>query len=250
MAKHCIVTGALKSGIGEAVTTRLLADGWHVTGTYETDLRDQAAQHAKKSNLTLREVDHSQRASLEKFIASCGDVRFDGLVNNQMLFEMEDPEHFNHDFFEKSVFVNLIAPNILIHGLKSKLKDNASMVIVTSIEGFIGSFGASAYAATKAAVHNLIKSHANNLGRRGIRANAVATGWIGGVMDTDEVFNMSKKITPLGRLGSPSEVASVIAFLLSAESSFVNGTTITVDGGYTGVDTIAKYEFEASKKQA
>ena len=63
-------------------------------------------------------------------------------------------------------------------------------------------------------------------------------------MDTDEVFNMSRKITPLGRLGSPEEVANVIAFLVSKDASFVNGSVVTVDGGYTGVDTIAKYESE------
>jgi 3-oxoacyl-[acyl-carrier protein] reductase len=83
---------------------------------------------------------------------------------------------------------------------------------------------------------------ANNLGARGIRANAVAAGWIGGVMDTDTVFEMSRGITPLGRLGSPAEVANVIQFLLSADSSFVSGSVITVDGGYTGVDPISRYE--------
>ena len=57
---------------------------------------------------------------------------------------------------------------------------------------------------------------------------------------------MSKKITPLGRLGKPEEIAAVINFLLSMESSFINGSVITVDGGYFGVDTIAKYEFEQS----
>jgi 3-oxoacyl-[acyl-carrier protein] reductase len=127
------------------------------------------------------------------------------------------------------------------------LSDGASFVVVTSTEGFIGSFGASAYAATKAAIHNLVKTLANNGGKNGIRANAVATGWIGGVMDTDEIFNMSRRITPLGRLGSPDEIASVVSFLTSVESSFVNGTVIVADGGYTAVDTIAKYEFDASQ---
>ena len=67
-------------------------------------------------------------------------------------------------------------------------------------------------------------------------------------MDTDEVFNMSRKITPLERLGDPNEVANVVSFLLSQDSSFVNGTVIVADGGYSGVDAIAKYEFDDSRK--
>ena len=73
---------------------------------------------------------------------------------------------------------------------------------------------------------------------------------VGGVMDTDEVFNMSRAITPLGRLGSPEEIASVVAFLVSDDASFVNGTVVTADGGYSGVDTIAKYEFDSERAGA
>jgi NAD(P)-dependent dehydrogenase (short-subunit alcohol dehydrogenase family) len=162
---------------------------------------------------------------------------------------MEDPDNFDHDTWERSLAVNLTAPNYLVRELQSRLEEGASIVTITSTEGFIGSFGASAYAATKAAIHNLTKTWANTLGKRNIRANAVAAGWIGGVMDTDEVFNMSRTITPLGRLGSPEEVAEVVAFLVSKNSSFINGATIVVDGGYTGVDTISKHEFQANKKE-
>jgi NAD(P)-dependent dehydrogenase (short-subunit alcohol dehydrogenase family) len=63
-------------------------------------------------------------------------------------------------------------------------------------------------------------------------------------MDTDEVFNMSRKITPLGRLGTQEEIADITEFLLSEKSSLINGTVITADGGYSGVDMISKYEFE------
>ena len=124
------------------------------------------------------------------------------------------------------------------------MTEGASFVTVTSTEGFVGSFGAAGYAATKAALHNLVKTHANNLGHLKVRANAVAAGWIGGVMDTDEVFNMSRKITPLRRLGDPKEIAAVVNFLLSQESSFITGATIVADGGYTCVDTISQHEYE------
>lgn len=64
-------------------------------------------------------------------------------------------------------------------------------------------------------------------------------------MDTDEVFNRSRSITPLGRLGSPEEVAEAVAWIACDAASFVNGATLLVDGGYTGVDTVSKYEYEA-----
>jgi NAD(P)-dependent dehydrogenase (short-subunit alcohol dehydrogenase family) len=168
------------------------------------------------------------------------------LVNAQFYFAMEDPTHFEFSLWDRSLAVNLTAPAYLFHRLR--FVADASVITVTSTEGFTGSFGASAYAATKAAVHNLTKSLANIGGARAVRVNAVAAGWIGGVMDTDEVFNLSRSITPLGRLGRADEIAAVVAFLLSAESAFVNGTVLVADGGYTGVDIIAKYEFEASHK--
>lgn len=245
--KTCVVTGVLNPGIGRAVLERLRKDGWKVIGTYGADQREENEKHSF-SNTSLYEVDYLSRGSIESFLSSIGTERIDAFINVHMYFNMENPDNFDHNEFEKSIFINLTIPNFLLHALKERFSSNAAAVVVTSTEGFIGSFGASAYAASKAAIHNLVKTHANNLGAKGVRVNAVAPGWIGGVMDTDDVFNMSRKITPLGRLGTPEEVAGVIAFLLSGDAGFVNGTVITVDGGYTGVDTIAKFEFEASRK--
>ena len=244
-----VVTGAAKPGYGEALTRRLVRDGHRVVGTYEAEHAENAARLRNELGdaVDLRHVDHASREALRTFAANV-QSSVSGIVHAQFHFAMEDPENFDHDEWDRSLAVNLTAPNYLTYELKAKFADNASIVVVTSTEGFIGSFGASAYAATKAAIHNLVKSLANNLGARGVRVNAVAAGWIGGVMDTDEVFNMSRRITPLGRLGTPEEIAAVITFLLSSEASFVNGATIVADGGYTGVDTIAKYEFEQSRK--
>ena len=247
MSKTFIVTGAAKPGYGEAITRRLLADSYNVIGTFEADDATAADSLRREfpSKLTLHSVNHSSRDSLASFVREInGELA--GIVHAQFFFAMEDPSSFDHDLWDHSLAVNLSAPNFLTHELALHLSNESSVLVITSTEGFIGSFGASAYAATKAAIHNLVKSLANTLGSRGIRVNALAAGWIGGVMDTDEVFNMSRKITPLGRLGTPSEVASAAMFLLTKEASFVNGTTLVVDGGYTGVDTIAKYEFEQS----
>lgn len=169
---------------------------------------------------------------------------FDGIVFAHMYFSLENRGDFSFDEWNKSLAENLTAPMVAAKALERSLADTASFVVVTSTEAYRGSFRAAAYAASKAAIHNLVMSLANNGGPRNVRFNSVAPGWIGGVMDTDEVFEMSKKVTPLGRLGSPIEVARAIRFLLSDDASFVNGATLVVDGGYLGVDGIAKYEAE------
>jgi NAD(P)-dependent dehydrogenase (short-subunit alcohol dehydrogenase family) len=169
----------------------------------------------------------------------------DGVVIAQMFFDIGDAGIFSDLEWNQCLAINLTMPHFLSVSLAPRVNSGGGFVTVTSTEGFIGSFGAAGYAATKAAIHNLVKTHANNFGKHNVRANAVAAGWIGGVMDTDEVFNMSRRITPLGRLGTPEEIASVVKFLLSSEASFITGATIVADGGYTCVDTIAKHEYES-----
>lgn len=249
-SRFALVTGAASEGIGTAITRRLLADGYSVVGSYESSDAEAAGQlQSEHRGLRLLEVDHADPASLER-VLELVERPVDVLVNAQFFFAMEAPGKFNLPQWERSLAVNLTAPLYLFHGLGDRLADGASFITITSTEAFRGSFGASAYAATKAAIHNATMTMANLGGGRGIRANAVAAGWIGGVMDTDEVFNMSRAITPLGRLGSPEEVAACVAFLASDQSSFVNGSVLVADGGYLGVDSISRFEFEAEQNLA
>jgi len=242
-----IIIGAAKSGFAESITRKVIEKGFSVVGTYDNEYSENAKKLQSEfstDQLKLYEVDLSDRSKLLAFVHSIKDP-LEGFVFAQFYFKMENPNDFDHSIWDKSIAINLTAPNFLIHELKSKMKKDSSIIIITSTEGFRGSYGASAYAATKAAIHNLIKTLANNLGRFGIRINALPTGWIGGEMDTDEIFNKSRNLTPLGRLGTDAEVANVVLFLLSKESSFINGTTIVADGGYLCSDPLSKYEFEA-----
>jgi NAD(P)-dependent dehydrogenase (short-subunit alcohol dehydrogenase family) len=241
-----IVIGAAKPGYAESITRKLIQNGYSVVGTYDSEFVDNAEKLKKEftsDKLDLTQVDLASREELASFTKSV-DGKIDCMIFAQFFFDMENPDDFDHAIWDKSLAINLTAPNYLIHELKDQMNTDSSVVIITSTEGFRGSYGASAYAATKAAIHNLVKTLANNLGKRGIRINALPAGWIGGEMDTDEIFNKSRKLTPLGRLGSDDEIANVAYFLVSPESSFINGTTVVADGGYLCSDPLSKYEFE------
>ncbi len=245
-----VVIGAAKTGYAESITRKLISEGYSVIGTFDEEYADNAKKMQAEfplETLTLQQVDLASRDELATFVKSVsGEIC--GMIFAQFFFYMENPDHFEHQMWDKSLAINLTAPNYLIHELKNQIVQGGSIVIITSTEAYRGSYGASAYAATKAAIHNLVRTLANNLGQRGIRINALPAGWIGGEMDTDEIFNKSRSLTPLGRLGTDEEIANVAYFLFSKESSFVNGTTIVADGGYLGSDPLSKYEFEDSKK--
>lgn len=245
-----VVIGAAKTGYAESITRKLISEGYSVIGTFDEEYADNAkkmqSEYASEI-LSLHQVDLSSRDELATFVKSIkGDLC--GMVFAQFFFYMENPDHFDHLMWDRSLAINLTAPNYLVHELKDQMVQGSSIVIITSTEAYRGSYGASAYAATKAAIHNLVRTLANNLGQRGIRINALPAGWIGGEMDTDEIFNKSRSLTPLGRLGTDEEIANVAYFLFSKESSFVNGTTIVADGGYLGSDPLSKYEYEDSKE--
>lgn len=223
-----VVIGAAKTGYAESITRKLINEGYSVIGTYDEEYADNAKKMQAEFSadvLTLKQVDLSSRNELSTFVKSV-EGEISGMIFAQFFFYMEDPDHFDHLMWDKSLAINLTAPNYLVHELKDQMVPGSSIVIITSTEAYRGSYGASAYAATKAAIHNLVRTLANNLGQRGIRINALPAGWIGGEMDTDEVFNKSRSLTPLGRLGTDEEIANVAYFLFSKESSFVNGTTI------------------------
>lgn len=207
---------------------------------------DAEAAHSLLSGPSqLQELNLLDRRAVQDFINSI-DSEVDEVIYAHMHFAMENPSAFDYDAWGDTLNANLTMPLVVAHATTKRFPSLSSFVVITSTEAYRGSFRAAGYAASKAAVHNLVMSLANNGGTTGTRFNAVAPGWIGGVMDTDEVFEMSKEITPLGRLGTPSEVANVVRFLASEEASFVNGTVIVVDGGYLGVDTIAKYEAQTT----
>jgi 3-oxoacyl-[acyl-carrier protein] reductase len=117
------------------------------------------------------------------------------------------------------------------------LEQNSGCILnASSIVGIYGNFGQTNYAATKFGVIGMVKTWARELGRKGIRANAICPGFIHTPILAsmpDKVVKMMEDRVPLGRLGQPEEIANTYAWLASDEASYINGAVIEVSGGAT-----------------
>lgn len=234
--KTILVTGGTR-GIGRAITKKLLSEGHKVFAVYKESTK-QANELAEKygDQVAILQTNLADKEQVSQLIENLKDTQFDGIVNNAGIVYLTKWEDFNFDEWEETLAVNLTAPIKLVHGLRNNLKDGGAVVNIASVDGFCAAFDTVAYAASKAALISATKSLAAILGSRGIRVNAIAPGWVETEMTADTMPDESKELTPLKRNAKPEEVANVASFLLSEQSSFVSGTTVTVDGGLTVVD--------------
>jgi 3-oxoacyl-[acyl-carrier protein] reductase len=184
------------------------------------------------------QVDVTDRASVQAMIeaAVARFGRIDILVNNAGITRDAQLVKMSAEAFDQVVDVNLkgvfhctqaVAPRMIEQG--SGVILNASSVVAT-----YGNFGQSNYVATKAGVVGLTKVWARELGRKGVRVNAVAPGFIRTRMTEgipDKVMDKLTERIPLHRLGDPEEIANAYLWLASDEASYVTGHTLAVDGG-------------------
>ncbi len=234
-----VVIAGINSEVGVCLAHQLLSEGYEVVGFFQKGSGNTEKLEGL-DGAKLVSVDYFDKNSL---ISACENIEsgLDGFVYLEVFFQMEDTVDFDYDLFEKSFKINLFAPNILTRELVKKMDANSSIVIVSSIEAYRGSFGASAYAAAQAAKVNLVQSYSNIFSELyGVRVNSLMTGWIGGY-GFDEAFNKTKNKIPLKRLGFPDEVADDI-FLLLTRHKYTTGSSLVVDGGYLSVDEQSRSE--------
>jgi 3-oxoacyl-[acyl-carrier protein] reductase len=174
------------------------------------------------------------KALVEKVESELGDI--DALVNNAGLTRDTLIARMTDEDWDAVLDTNLRGTFHMCRAVARKMlrRRAGSIVNLTSVVGIHGNAGQVNYAASKAGIVGLTKSLAKELGNRGVRANAIAPGYIDteltGVLP-DEVRNLILGNTPLGRLGTPEDVAGAVRFLCSDEAGFVTGEVLLVDGG-------------------
>lgn len=242
--KNILVTGVSR-GMGRATARLLIKEGYFVYGVYNTGKEEVKKLKEELKNIEIFQCDFSDRENTKILIQTLRKFNFNGIVNSAGIFIPIDFNNFDIKEWDKTFDVNLNTPLLLIEGLKENLEEGASIVNISSTDGMIGSISGIAYSATKAALINLTQSIANILSSKKIRANAIAPGWIGdGMKAPQELLKEVASLNPLKRIGTYEEIAQVVSFLISDKSSYINGTTIIVDGGDASTNYILRKESE------
>ena len=240
--KKALITGG-DSGIGRAVAITFAKEGADVAIVHLAQERADAESTAEAVRAAgracelieadLRTADANRRVAAAA-VAALGGV--DVLVANAA-YQMTHGalEEFPSEQIERTFATNVFSPFWLVKELGEELREGGSVIFTTSVQAYSPSEHLLDYAATKAALNNLVVNLAGELGERGIRVNAVAPGpiWtplIPATMAKEKVEGFGSD-TPLGRAGHPVEVAAAYVFLASDEASYVSGTVLGVTGG-------------------
>lgn len=230
-----LVTGGTR-GIGLATARALAEAGATVVLTGRDEARaKEAAAAVGASGLALDVTDAKAVSSLVRSVAK-EHGKLDIVVANAGIMEDALLGMIKEDVVDTTLSTNVAGTLHTVQAAARAMmrKKTGAIVVLASIVGEYGSAGQTVYAASKAAVANIAKSAAKELGRSGIRVNAVAPG----VIETDLTAGLSEDATaentgktPLGRLGRAEDVANAIRFLVSDEASFITGQVLGVDGG-------------------
>jgi 3-oxoacyl-[acyl-carrier protein] reductase len=240
--KVAIITGSAR-GIGQATAVKFAAEGARVV-VCDLDRKavDQvvaqiAAGGGQAAGFTLNVTDKASIAAMVKGVMDKYG-RIDVLVNNAGIVDDSTLRKMTDEQFERVIDINLKGTYNCARAVVDIMIAQSAGVILnaSSVVGLYGNFGQTNYAASKFGVIGMAKTWARELGRKGIRANAVCPGFV----QTTILKSIPQKVmqamidrVPLGRLAKPEEIANTYAFLASDEASYINGAVIEVSGGAT-----------------
>jgi 3-oxoacyl-[acyl-carrier protein] reductase len=239
--KTAIVTGAAR-GIGKAIAVRFANEGCNIAFTDLAIDENVKATEAEIAALGVKVKGYaSNAANFEDTHAVVGEIvkdfgRVDILVNNAGITRDGLLMRMSEQQWDMVINVNLKSAFNFVHALTPVMmkQKSGSIINMSSVVGVHGNAGQANYSASKAGMIGLAKSVARELGSRGIRANAIAPGFIITEMThqlSEEVRAEWAKQIPLKRGGTPQDVADVALFLASDLSSYITGQVIQVDGG-------------------
>jgi len=238
--RRALVTGGAK-GIGAAIAARLAQAGATVT---VADLDPDGASSAEEIGAAFVVCDITDADQLANAIdVAAGDSGLEILINNAGIFPTTGPvADVTDEFIHRMLDVNVRAQFSATRDAAKQMPNGGAIVNMASIAGLGGGANISAYSASKAAVIALTRAHANELGPKGIRVNAIAPGIIEtpGVAEQMEPLragglDIDARIAanPVGLAGQPDHIARGALFLVSDLASFVNGHVLVIDGGST-----------------
>ncbi|HYK43062.1 MAG TPA: 3-oxoacyl-[acyl-carrier-protein] reductase [Thermoanaerobaculia bacterium] len=237
--RRALVTGASR-GIGEAVASRLADEGASVIAAARTagDLeRVVSAIRQAGGQASALALDLSDPASIESAAkAALAEGPVDVLVNNAGVTDDNLLLRMSKESWDRVISTNLTGVFLMTSALLRSMvrKRYGRIVNVTSVVGMMGNPGQANYAASKAGIIGFTKSVARELASRNVTCNAVAPGFIATSMTekmTEEARTTLSSQIPLGRLGSPADVAAAVAYLASEEAAYVTGHVLNVSGG-------------------
>ncbi|MDR1005333.1 MAG: beta-ketoacyl-ACP reductase [Bacteroidales bacterium] len=235
--KIAIITGG-SAGIGAATAVKFAKEGatvvlWDLDEARGNALASQlGAMFQKVNTAKFDEVEAAAKIVAEKY------GRIDILINNAGITRDATLKKMTIEQWQQVIDVNLTGVFYCVKAVSEYMVANGygRIVNASSVVGLYGNFGQTNYVATKAGLIGMTKTLARELGKKGVTVNCVAPGFIATEMVAkmpENVIDSMKAKVPLARLGKPEEIANAYCFLASEEASYINGHTLSVDGGMT-----------------
>lgn len=243
--KLALVTGSSR-GIGKAIAVALAESGADIIGVstkYQPGSETENEVVAAGKRYYGYQCDLSDRASVYSFLekVKTDHPRIDILINNAGNIMRQPAAEHSDEYWDTIININLNSQFIITREIgKRMIKEGYGKIVFTcSLLSFQGGINVPGYAASKGAVSSLLKAFANEWAKAGITVNGVAPGYIATDnttqlrADADRNSAILSRI-PAGRWGTPEDMAGAFVFLSSPASDYMNGTIITVDGGWMG----------------